>query len=183
MKINKNIMCTVLSFGLIASLGSGMAVKAEGEYQTTGEDYEINYIAINETGATTKALLDVVKMYQEQVNPNFKMNMEYINDQQARNQKIRTLQQQWNCRIGLRVILIHSMNSYGMPEWLQMLERFMMNLVLPINSIRLHFIIRAWNPGRLPELAGRSSQNFSTTIKMFLQRRVLKKHQRLLMNY
>lgn len=91
MKINKNIMCTVLSFGLIASLGSGMAVKAEGEYQTTGEDYEINYIAINETGATTKALLDVVKMYQEQVNPNFKMNMEYINDQQARNQKIRTL--------------------------------------------------------------------------------------------
>ena len=42
MKINKNIMCTVLSFGLIASLGSGMAVKAEGEYQTTGEDYEIN---------------------------------------------------------------------------------------------------------------------------------------------
>ena len=48
MKINKNIMCTVLSFGLIASLGSGMAVKAEGEYQTTGEDYEINYIAINE---------------------------------------------------------------------------------------------------------------------------------------
>lgn len=55
MKINKNIMCTVLSFGLIASLGSGMAVKAEGEYQTTGEDYEINYIAINETGATTKA--------------------------------------------------------------------------------------------------------------------------------
>ena len=33
MKINKNIMCTVLSFGLIASLGSGMAVKAEGEYQ------------------------------------------------------------------------------------------------------------------------------------------------------
>ena len=91
MKINKNIMCPVLSFGLIASLGSGMAVKAEGEYQTTGEDYEINYIAINETGATTKALLDVVKMYQEQVNPNFKMNMEYINDQQARNQKIRTL--------------------------------------------------------------------------------------------
>ena len=91
MKINKNIMYTMLSFGLIASLGSGMAVKAEGEYQTTGEDYEINYIAINETGATTKALLDVVKMYQEQVNPNFKMNMEYINDQQARNQKIRTL--------------------------------------------------------------------------------------------
>lgn len=37
MKINKNIMCTVLSFGLIASLGSGMAVKAEGEYQTTGD--------------------------------------------------------------------------------------------------------------------------------------------------
>ena len=91
MKINKNIMCTVLSFGLIASLGSGMAVKAEGEYQTTGEDYEINYITGSETGATTKAFLDVVKMYQEQVNPNFKMNMEYINDQQARNQKIRTL--------------------------------------------------------------------------------------------
>ena len=91
MKINKNIMCTVLSFGLIASLGSGMAVKAEGEYQTTGEDYEINYIAISETDGTTKAFLDVVKMYQEQVNPNFKMNMEYINDQQARNQKIRTL--------------------------------------------------------------------------------------------
>ena len=30
-------------------------------------------------------------MYKEQVNPNFTMTIEYISDQQARNQKIRTL--------------------------------------------------------------------------------------------
>lgn len=71
--------------------GSEAAATENGGYPTTGEEYEIYYIAISETGGQIQNLLDIVEMYKEQVNPNFTMTIEYITDQQARNQKIRTL--------------------------------------------------------------------------------------------
>ena len=74
-----------------AASDTGAAVGDSG-YATTGEEYEIHYIArSNEDGTQLQALYKIIAMYQDQVNPNFSMNIECIPDQQTHNQKIRTL--------------------------------------------------------------------------------------------
>lgn len=74
-----------------AGSDTGAAVGDSG-YATTGEAYEIHYIArSNEDGTQMQALYKIIDMYQDQVNPNFSMNIECIPDQQTHNQKIRTL--------------------------------------------------------------------------------------------
>ncbi len=68
------------------------AAAGDSGYKTTGEAYEIHYIArSNEDGTQMQALYEIIDMYQKQVNPNFSMNIECISDQQTHNQKIRTL--------------------------------------------------------------------------------------------
>ena len=110
--MKKKLISIMLSCSLLAGMAAGCGPKEEtgetiggtteektaeaesvrnGEYPTTGEEYEIYYIAISETGGQVQNLLDIVELYKEQVNPNFSMTIEYISDQQARNQKIRTL--------------------------------------------------------------------------------------------
>ena len=116
MKKRKTVISMLLGLSLLASLFTGCGSKESSEsadnaskenapavdesdkavtgdsgYETTGEEYEIYYIAQSETGGGVQNLLDIVEMYKEQVNPNFTMTIEYISDQQARNQKIRTL--------------------------------------------------------------------------------------------
>ncbi len=108
--MKKKMISMLLSFSLLAGMAaecsleeeekpdSGAAEEKTAETEPTGtrvphhrREYEIYYIAISETGGQVQNLLDIVDMYKEQVNPNFSMTIEYITDQQARNQKIRTL--------------------------------------------------------------------------------------------
>lgn len=88
----KKISSLLLSATMVAGTFTGAVSAEEKTYATTGEAFEVHYIArTNETGAQSMAMNEIVAMYQEQVNPNFTMKVEYIPDQQTHNQKIRTL--------------------------------------------------------------------------------------------
>ena len=96
--MKKKMISMLLSFSLLAGMAAGCAPEEEekpdsgaaeektaeteptgtGEYPTTGEEYEIYYIAQSETGGQVQNLLEIVDMYKEQVNPNFSMTIEYI---------------------------------------------------------------------------------------------------------
>lgn len=88
-RLNKMLICTAV----IASAFAGNAFAEEAKtYETTGEPCELHFIVRkNESEVQMEMCRQVVEMYQEQVNPNFSMNIEYIPDQQTHNQKIRTL--------------------------------------------------------------------------------------------
>lgn len=91
MKMRK-VISALLSLTMVAGTFAGTVSAEEKTYATTGEAFELYYIAgQNENAVIEQITREIVAMYQEQVNPNFTANIEYIPDQQTRNQKVRTL--------------------------------------------------------------------------------------------
>lgn len=63
----KKISSLLLSATMVAGTFTGAVSAEEKTYATTGEAFEVHYIArTNETGAQSMAMNEIVAMYQEQ---------------------------------------------------------------------------------------------------------------------